>query len=125
MDIQRKSPLIAIVDDDESVRNAVHGVLKSVGMRAQMFASAEEFLNSGQQEATGCLITDIQMPKMTGFELLVRLTQSDNRIPVIVITGHGTAKMRKQAMKAGVIAFLEKPFDDEVLLENVRVALQN
>jgi FixJ family two-component response regulator len=123
MDPDQKSPLIAIVDDDESVRNAVHGVLKSVGMTARTFASAEEFLLAGQRSA--CLITDIQMPGMTGLELQAKLAEANNRIPVIFITAYGSAKTRTRAMGAGAVAFLEKPFDDDVLLENVRAALQS
>jgi FixJ family two-component response regulator len=124
METQRKSPLIAIVDDDESVRNAVHGVLKSVGMKGRMFASAEEFLASGQREATACLITDVKMPGMTGLELQAKLAQADNRIPIIFITAYGDTRTRTQAIGAGAIAFLEKPFDDEILLDSVRAALQ-
>jgi FixJ family two-component response regulator len=124
MDAQRKAHLIAIVDDDESVRNAVQGVLKSVGMKARTFASAEEFLDSGQRAATACLITDVQMPGMTGLELQAALAKVDERIPIIFITAYGNTRTRTQAMGAGAIAFLEKPFDDEVLLENVRAALQ-
>ena len=124
MEAQRKDPWIAIVDDDESVRNAVHGVLKSVGIKARTFASAEEFLVSGQRSATACLITDVQMPGMTGLELQTKLAQANNRIPIIFITAYGNTRTRTQAMDAGAIAFLEKPFDDEVLLENVRWALQ-
>jgi FixJ family two-component response regulator len=124
MEAHGNTKLIAIVDDDESVRNAVHGVLKSVGMKARAFASAEEYLISGQGGATACLITDIQMPGMTGLELQAMLARADNRIPIIFITAYGNSKTRTRAMDAGAIAFLEKPFDDEVLLENVRAALR-
>jgi FixJ family two-component response regulator len=124
MDPQGKSQLIAVVDDDESVRNAVQGVLKSVGIMARTFASADEFLISGSRAATACLITDIQMPGMTGLELQATLAKADDRIPIIFITAYGNARARTQAMGAGAIAFLEKPFDDEVLLEKVRAALK-
>jgi len=124
VDAQRKTQLIAIVDDDESVRNAVRGVLRSVGMKARTFASAEEFLDFSQRAATACLITDVQMPGMTGLELQAKLTQANNRIPIIFITAYGNTRTRTQAMGAGAIAFLEKPFDDAVLLEKVRGALQ-
>jgi len=123
MDPQGKSQLIAVVDDDESVRNAVQGVLKSVGIMARTFASADEFLISGSRAATACLITDIQMPGMTGLELQATLAKADDRIPIIFITAYGNARARTQAMGAGAIAFLEKPFD-EVLLEKVRAALK-
>lgn len=124
MDARGKKQLIAIVDDDESVRNAVRGVLRSVGMKAQTFASAEEFLDSSLRAATACLITDVQMPGMTGLELQAKLATASIRIPIIFITAYGNARTRTQAMGAGAVAFLEKPFDDEVLLENVRAALQ-
>jgi FixJ family two-component response regulator len=117
--------LIAIVDDDESVRDAVRGVLRSVGMRAQTFSSAEEFLASGDRDQIGCLVTDVQMPGMTGLELQARLaSQDDHRIPIIFITAYGNARMRAQAMRAGAVEFLGKPFDDNVLLESVRAALE-
>jgi FixJ family two-component response regulator len=115
--------LVAVVDDDESVRDAVHGVLRSVGLKVQTFSSAAEFLESGQQDHTGCLITDVQMPGMTGLELQARLAADDKRIPIIFITAFGNARMRAQAMRAGAIEFLGKPFNDEVLLESVRAAL--
>ena len=124
MDGPRKTSFIAIVDDDESVRNAVHGVLKSVGMKTRTFASAEEFMVSGQRNATACLITDVQMPGMNGLELQAQLVQADFSIPIIFITAYGDTRTRTQAMRAGAIAFLEKPFDDDVLLDSVRAALQ-
>jgi FixJ family two-component response regulator len=120
MGIQRKTPLIAIVDDDESVRSAVHGVLKSVGLQTRSFGSAEEFLRSGHQSETSCLITDIQMPGMSGLELQAALAEEDRRIPIIFITAYGDAKTRTQAMRGGAVEFLAKPFDDDVLLETVR-----
>ena len=115
--------LIAIVDDDESVRRAVLGVLKSVGLKARSFASAEEFLLSGKQSEAACLIVDIRMPGMSGLDLQSKLAQEDCRIPVIFITSYGDTKMRMQAMSAGAFEFLRKPFDDEVLIETVRAAL--
>jgi FixJ family two-component response regulator len=115
--------LVAVVDDDESVRNAVHGVLRSVGLKVQAFSSASEFLESGKQHQTGCLITDVQMPGMNGLELQARLAEDQQRIPIIFITAYGNSRMRAQAMRAGAIEFLGKPFNDEVLLESVRAAL--
>jgi FixJ family two-component response regulator len=122
---EEKHGLIAIVDDDDLVRNAVQGLLKSVGLPARAFASAEEFLLSGQQRQTACLIADIRMPGMSGLELQAKLNAERCRIPTIFITAHGDVKMRMQALRAGAVEFLAKPFDDEVLLENVRVALKN
>ena len=124
MDAQEKNKLIAIVDDDDLMRNALQGLLKAVGLPAQAFASAEEFLQSGQQHQTACLIADIRMPGMSGLELQVKLNAERCRIPTIFITAHGDTKMRLQAMRAGAVEFLAKPFDDEVLLESVHAALQ-
>jgi len=120
-----QSKLIAIVDDDDSVRIAVEGLLNSVGLPAQAFESGEEFILSGQQRETGCLIADIRMPGMSGLELQRRLNAEGFRIPIVFITAHGDAKMRMQALRAGAVEFLAKPFDDEALLGNVRAALES
>ena len=117
--------LVAIVDDDDSVRDALGGFLKAVGFSTRAFASAEEFLKSGQQSYTSCLIADIRMPGMSGLELQSRLNAERCRIPIIFITAHGDAKMRIQALRAGAVEFLSKPFDEEVLLESVRAALES
>jgi FixJ family two-component response regulator len=122
---QRKTKLVAIVDDDDSMRGALHGLLKAVGLPALAFASAEEFLNSGQQHQTACLIADIRMPGMSGLDLQARLNSERCRIPTIFITAHGDAKMRLQALREGAVEFLSKPFDDEALLESVRAALES
>ena len=124
MDI-KNNKLIAIVDDDDLMRDALQGLLKSVGLPARAFASAEEFLKSGQPDQIACLIADIRMPGMSGLELQAKLNAASCRIPIIFITAHGDAKMRMQALRAGAVEFLAKPFDDEVLLENVRAALEN
>lgn len=122
---EKKQEMIAIVDDDDLMRSALQGLLKSVGLPARAFASAEEFLQSGQQCQTACLIADIRMPGMSGLELQARLNAERCRIPTIFITAHGDVKMRMQALRAGAVEFLAKPFDDEILLENIRVALKN
>jgi FixJ family two-component response regulator len=116
--------LVAIVDDDQSVRDAVRAVLRSVGMSAQTFSSAEEFLASCYRDQVGCLVTDVQMPGLSGLELQARLAEDNQRIPIIFITAYGNARMRAQAMRAGAVEFLGKPFDDDVLLESVRAALE-
>jgi FixJ family two-component response regulator len=123
MDIQAKTKLVAIVDDDASMRDALQGLLKAGGLPAQAFASAEEFLKSGQQRQTACLIADIRMPGMSGLELQAQLKAEHCRIPTIFITAHGDAKLRMQALRAGAVEFLAKPFHDEALLESVRGAL--
>ena len=125
MATQAKLKLVAIVDDDELMRGALQGLLKAVGLAARAFASAEEFLNSGPQHETACLIADIRMPGMSGLELQAKLKAEHFSIPTIFITAHGDEKMRMQALRAGASEFLTKPFDDEVLLENVRAALES
>jgi FixJ family two-component response regulator len=125
MAIQRKTKLVAIVDDDDLMRSALQGMLKSVGLHSQAFASAEEFLTSGQQHQTACLITDIRMPGMSGLELQAKLNAEHCRIPTIFITAHGDTRMRMQALRAGAVEFLAKPFDDEALLGSVRAALES
>ena len=124
MGFQHKIYWISVVDDDESARTAIQGVLKSVGWQARSFASAEEFLESGQLHETACLISDIRMPGMSGLDLQARLLEEGWRIPVIFVTAHGDSRMQTRAMKAGALAFLGKPFDDEVLLQEVRTALE-
>ena len=119
------SSLVAIVDDDDLMRSALQGLLKAVGLPARAFASAEEFLTSGQQHDTACLIADIRMSGMSGLELQATLNAERIRIPTIFITAHGDERMRMQALRAGAVEFLAKPFDDEVLLESVRAALDS
>jgi FixJ family two-component response regulator len=125
MATQGKTKLVAIVDDDDSMRSALQGLLKAIGLPARAFSSAEEFLTSGQQHETACLIADIRMPGMSGLELQARLNAEHCRIPTIFITAHGDTKMRMQALRAGAVEFLAKPFEDEALLESVRAALKS
>jgi len=117
--------LIVIVDDDELVRESLSGLMKAAGFPALTFASAEEFLNSGKQEQTACLIADIRMPGMSGLDLQSRLNRDKLRIPIIFITAQGDEKMRMQALRAGAVEFLAKPFDDDALLDSVRAALNS
>jgi FixJ family two-component response regulator len=118
------SQLVAIVDDDRSVQSALKDLMESAGLEARCFGSAEEFLEPDERNQTGCLVADIRMPGMSGLELQAKLKAEGCRIPIIFITAHGDAKMKIQAMKAGALEFLSKPFDDEVLLEKVRGALK-
>ena len=117
--------MVAVVEDDESYRAAVQRLLKSAGLPVRSFASAEDFLKSGQQQETGCLIADIQMPGMSGLDLQAKLNAEHCPIPIIFITAHGDEEMRLQAMRGGAVKFLAKPFDGAMLLESVRVALQS
>src|SRR3984893_17408482 len=112
MAIQTKAKLVASVDNDELMRSALQGMLKSVGFPSQAFASAEEFLRSGQHQQTACLIADICMSGMSGLELQAKLNSEHCRIPTIFITAHGDARMRMQALRAGAVEFMAKPFDD-------------
>jgi FixJ family two-component response regulator len=123
MSCQKQSKLVAIVDDDDSVRGTLQELLRSAGLSSQGFDSAEAFLGSGNQQKTACLITDIRMPGMSGLELQARLNSERCRIPTIFITAHGDEEMRFQALRAGAVEFLSKPFDDEVLIESVHAAL--
>ncbi len=114
--------MVSIVDDDDLMRGALQGLLKEAGFATRSFASAEEFLASGDMHQTMCLIADIRMPGLSGLDLQAKLNADDIRIPIIFITAHGDARLRMQAMRAGAVEFLAKPFDDELLLESVRAA---
>jgi FixJ family two-component response regulator len=120
---EEKANVVAIVDDDELIRNALHGLMKAAGFQALVFASGEEFLSSGVQERTACLIADIRMPGMSGLELQAKLNKDHHKIPTIFITAQGDEKMRMQALRAGAVKFLTKPLDRGVLLDSVRTAL--
>ncbi len=115
--------LIAIVDDDKSVQSALQDLIEEDGLSARSFGSAEEFLESGLLRKVACLITDIRMPGMSGLELQAKLKADGNKTPIIFITAHGDARVRIQAMREGAVEFLMKPFDDQVLLDRVRLAL--
>jgi FixJ family two-component response regulator len=118
-------PLIAVVDDDEAIREALQSLLRSVGLRAEMFASAEDFLQAGQRQATACLILDVRMQRMSGLELQRQLATANCPTPIIFITAHGDEETRARALRAGAVAFLDKPFSDEVLLRAVQAALHS
>jgi FixJ family two-component response regulator len=117
------SGTVSIIDDDELMRGALQGLLREAELPARAFASAEEFLRSGAQHRSSCLIVDIRLPGMSGIDLQARLNAEQIPIPIIFITAHGDEQMRMQALRAGAADFLAKPFDDEVLLRSVRAAL--
>jgi FixJ family two-component response regulator len=119
-----ESGWVAIVDDDELMRGALQGLLREAGLPSRVFASAEEFLHSGAQHESSCLIADIRMPGMSGLDLQARLNAEQIRIPIIFMTAHGDERVRTQALRSGAVGFLAKPFDDDVLLETVRAALK-
>jgi FixJ family two-component response regulator len=116
------SSRISIVDDDESVRQALKGLLRSAGFPADAFASAEEFLSSGQLHATSCLILDVRMPGMSGMDLQDRLIASSSAVPIIFISAHGDEDVRTRALQRGAVAFLQKPFSDDALLDAIASA---
>ena len=124
MSVNKEDKFVAIVDDDDSVRDTLQGLLRVAGFSSRAFESAEDFLGSGHQRETACLITDIRMPGMSGLQLQAKLNAEHCRIPTIFITAHGDEEMRFRALREGAVEFLPKPFDDEVLLESVRAALE-
>jgi FixJ family two-component response regulator len=116
--------VITLVDDDESIRRTTTLLIESFGFHATAFESAESFLKSGQLHETSCLIIDIQMPGMNGLQLQSRLAALGYKIPIIFITAHDNKESRQQALQAGAVAFLGKPFSDELLLQIIRAALR-
>ena len=117
-------PLISIIDDDESMRKAVVALVRSAGYDAQGFASAEDFLGSGTIRGSACIITDIQMPGMSGIELKRHLAASQNTVPVIMITARHDPDLEGQAIASGAACFLRKPFDGDALVRCLEDALE-
>lgn len=116
-------PLVHLIDDDEAVRASVGFVLEMNDLPARTYASALEFLAVAGTITRGCVVTDVRMPEMSGLEMVRKLKERDINLPVIVITGHGDVPLAVEAMRSGVVDFIEKPFDDEVLLRSIRMAL--
>jgi FixJ family two-component response regulator len=116
-------PLISVVDDDDAVRKSLQRLIRSAGFAVKVFASAEEFLNWQHLGATRCLILDVRMHKMNGYELQHQLRTSHHEIPIIFITAHGNEAARSQALKDGARDYLYKPFSDEALLNAIEAAL--
>jgi DNA-binding NtrC family response regulator len=116
-------PQVYVVDDDVSVREALSSLIRSAGLTVKTFASASESLRGLEKEQPGCLVLDIQLPDINGFELQQRLATDHIQIPIIFLTGHGDIPMSVRAIKAGAVEFLTKPFDDEYLLETIRTAI--
>jgi FixJ family two-component response regulator len=120
----KESHLISIVDDHEPVREATASFIRSVGFRTKCFASAQQFLSSPHLHETDCLILDLQMPGMNGLELQRQLLNDKFQIPIIFVTAHGCPETRDEALRAGAIDFLSKPFSEEALLRAIQKALQ-
>jgi len=119
----RSDDVVHVIDDDEAMRNSLAFLLRAAKVEVQTYESATIFLESLQKIKPGCIVTDVRMPGMSGIDLLKRLQQLSVVMPVIVITGHGDVPLAVEAMKGGAADFLEKPFDDDVLLAAIRVAL--
>jgi FixJ family two-component response regulator len=117
-----EEPIIFAVDDDASMREALSRLFRSIGMRTRIFASAEEFLEFKRPDAPACLVLDVRLPGLSGLELQREL--ADAGIPIIFITGHGDIPMSVEAMKAGAVEFLTKPFRDQVLLDAIQQAIR-
>ena len=115
--------LVQIIDDDDALRDSLTFLLSSAGIEAKSYDSAATFLNNPQRAISGCIITDVRMPGMSGIDLLRKLKSDGVSVPVIVMTGHGDVPLAVEAMKLGAFDFIEKPFDDDALLASVRGAL--
>jgi FixJ family two-component response regulator len=115
---------VFVVDDDRPLREALRGLLRSVGLRAEVFASAADFLKLKLPDTPACLVLDVRLPGVSGLDFQAELTKADIRIPIIFITGHGDIPMTVRAIKAGAVEFLTKPFRDQDLLDAVQIALE-
>ena len=118
-------PLISIVDDDDSLRNSLDNLIRSVGFRAQGFPSAEALLSSNQLHDTACLILDVRLPGMNGLELQRRIVAANWRIPIIFVTSHADGDAQARALEAGAVDYLFKPFREEQLLDAIDAALKH
>ncbi len=118
-----RDPTVFVVDDDEAVRRFLGGLIASVGLRVETYASAREFLDAFEPGSPGCLLLDIRMPGMSGLELQKELAERAAGLPVIILTGHGDVQLAVHAMKAGAVDFIEKPFNNELLLDRIQKAV--
>jgi FixJ family two-component response regulator len=116
--------MVFVIDDDESIREALKSLIRSVGLSVETFASAQEFLQSSRPDVPSCLILDVRMPGLSGLDLQRELAEANIHIPIIFITGHGDIPMSVRAMKAGAVEFLTKPFRDQDLLDAIQQALE-
>jgi two-component system response regulator FixJ len=123
MSMMQPEPIIYVIDDDDAVRQSLEFLLKTAGITVRSFESGQAFLEVLPQIHSGCVITDVRMPEVTGIDVLRRVKEINADLPVIVITGHGDISLAVEAMKIGAVDFLEKPFDDDLLLTAVRSAL--
>jgi FixJ family two-component response regulator len=124
MTMSEASPIVFVVDDDSSIREALRSLMRSVGLEVETFASAQEFLQAKRPAAPGCLVLDVRLPGLSGLDLQRELSGADIHIPIIFITGHGDIPMTVRAMKAGAVEFLTKPFRDQDLLDAISQAIE-
>jgi FixJ family two-component response regulator len=121
--VPNSGPIVAIVDDDQAVGNAIEVLMRSIGLVAQAFSSGEEFLRSPELSRAGCLVVDFDMPRMTGLDLHNNLSRLGKSIPTVLITAYPSDDIRARAFQAGVICYLPKPFDESELLNCIKTAL--
>lgn len=122
--MQDKRAIVFVVDDDESVRESLESLIRSAGLRVSAFASAQEFLASPRDDVTSCLVLDLRLPGQSGLDLQKRMTELNIQIPIVFITGHGDIPTSVQAIKAGAVEFLTKPFRDQELLDGIHQAME-
>lgn len=122
--MSKPESIVYVVDDDESVREAIQSLIRSVGLHVEAFASAQDFLRSKRPDVPGCLVLDIRLPGFSGLELQRKLAYADIRIPIVFMTGHGDIPMTVKAMKAGAVEFLTKPFRDQDLLDAIQQSIE-
>jgi FixJ family two-component response regulator len=118
-----REPMVFIVDDDDAVRRFLSGLIQSINLRVSAHASAQDFLDAYEPGCPGCLLLDVRMPGMSGLELQRELAERSINLPVIILTGHGDVPVAVQAMKAGAVDFIEKPFNNELLLDRIQMAV--
>jgi FixJ family two-component response regulator len=122
--MSKAGPTVFVVDDDAQMRESLSNLIRSVGLRVELFASAQEFVQSRHPNAPSCLVLDVRMPGLSGLDLQKQASEAGLEIPIIFITGHGDIPMSVRAMKAGAVEFLTKPFRDQDLLDAIQLALE-
>jgi FixJ family two-component response regulator len=122
--LQQSEEFVAIIDDDASVREGLSSLIRSAGLQVETFASAQEFLARPRAQALSCLILDLQMPGLSGLDLQKKMVEVEMEIPIVFLTGHGNIPASVQAMKAGAVEFLTKPFDEQELLKAIQEAME-
>ena len=122
--VSEENPVVFVIDDDASVREALRGLFRSVAIDVRMFGSTQEFLQADRPDAPGCIVLDVRLPELNGLDFQDHLAKSDIQLPIIFITGHGDIPMSVRAMKGGAIEFLTKPFNDRDLLQAVELGIR-